>query len=153
MLLEAGGTTQYSLGGSQAVAGRWTIFDVPLGWVQVLSDHRWSKQFQWDVPADPFHARGASAQFRPVELDTGDRFELAEDLVVRERQSVNQGVEGSWGDRMSFLRAHNRVRDVYRQEVVAAKAACIRLRARSRRGGGGRAGVGSKCPPLYEIES
>ena len=77
----------------------------------------------WDVPADPFHARGASAQFRPVELDTGDRFELAEDLVVRERQSVNQGVEGSWGDRMSFLRAHNRVRDVYRQEVVEAKAA------------------------------
>lgn len=53
LLLEAGGPTQQSLGGTQAVAGKWTIFDVPLSWVQVLSDHRWSKQFQWDVPADP----------------------------------------------------------------------------------------------------
>ena len=53
LLLEAGGATQQSLGGTQAVAGRRTIFDVPLSWVQILSDHRWSKQFQWDVPADP----------------------------------------------------------------------------------------------------
>ena len=53
LLLEAGGPTQHSLGGKQAVTGHWTIFDIPLGWVQVLSDHRWSKQFQWDVPADP----------------------------------------------------------------------------------------------------
>ncbi len=53
LVLEAGGPTQQSLGGTKTVAGRWTIFDVPLGWVQVLSDHRWSKQFQWDVPADP----------------------------------------------------------------------------------------------------
>ena len=53
LLLEAGGPTQQSLGGTQSVAGKWTIFDVPLSWVQVLSDHRWSKQFQWDVPADP----------------------------------------------------------------------------------------------------
>ena len=53
LLLEAGAPTQQSLGGTQSVAGDWTIFDVPLSWVQVLSDHRWSKQFQWDVPADP----------------------------------------------------------------------------------------------------
>ena len=53
LVLEAGGPTQAVLGGTQGVAGRWTIFDVPLGWVQVLSDHRWSKQFQWDIPADP----------------------------------------------------------------------------------------------------
>lgn len=53
LVLEAGGATQQSLGGTQTVAGKWTIFDVPLSWVQVLSDHRWSKQFQWNVPADP----------------------------------------------------------------------------------------------------
>jgi len=53
LVLEAGGTTQNSLGGTQGVAGKWTIFDIPLGWVQVLSDHRWSKEFQWEVPSDP----------------------------------------------------------------------------------------------------
>ncbi|EOD25024.1 putative glucose-methanol-choline oxidoreductase [Emiliania huxleyi CCMP1516] len=54
LVLEAGGSTQISLGGdAEPVAGKWTIFDVPLGWVQVLSDHRWSKEFQWVVPADP----------------------------------------------------------------------------------------------------
>ena len=53
LLLEAGGPTQASLGGTQTVAGKMTIFDVPLSWLQILSDHRWSKQFQWDVPADP----------------------------------------------------------------------------------------------------
>ena len=70
--------------------------------------------------------RSTRAGRRPVELDTGDRFELAEDLVVRERQSVNQGVEGSWGDRMSFLRAHNRVRDVlHRVAFLADPANCL----------------------------
>ena len=53
LVLEAGGLTQYALGGEENVAGKWTIFDVPLSWVQVLSDHRWSKQFQWDIPSDP----------------------------------------------------------------------------------------------------
>mmetsp|Transcript_63199 Transcript_63199/g.105144 ORF Transcript_63199/g.105144 Transcript_63199/m.105144 type:complete len:610 (-) Transcript_63199:232-2061(-) len=53
LVLEAGGPTQRSLGGSLKVAGPWTIFDVPLGWVQILSDHRYNKEFQWDVPADP----------------------------------------------------------------------------------------------------
>jgi len=54
LVLEAGGPTQNSLGGgAEAVLGKWTIFDIPLGWVQVLSDHRWSKEYQWDVPADP----------------------------------------------------------------------------------------------------
>ena len=38
-------------------------------------------------------------------------------------QSTYSGVEGSWGDRMSFLRAHSLVRDVYRQDVVSARAA------------------------------
>ena len=53
LVLEAGGPTQRSLGGASSGAGRWTVFDVPLGWLQVLSDHRWSKEFQWNVPADP----------------------------------------------------------------------------------------------------
>ena len=53
LVLEAGGPTQRSLGGASSGAGRWTVFDVPLGWLQVLSDHRWSKEFQWSVPADP----------------------------------------------------------------------------------------------------
>ena len=53
LVLEAGGPTQHALGGTQTVAGDLTIFDVPLGWVQVLSDHRWSKQYEWNVPADP----------------------------------------------------------------------------------------------------
>lgn len=35
LMLEAGGATQWSLGGTaEPVAGKWTIFDVPLGWVQ-----------------------------------------------------------------------------------------------------------------------
>ena len=37
-VLEAGGPTQRSLGGASSGAGRWTVFDVPLGWLQVLSD-------------------------------------------------------------------------------------------------------------------
>ena len=57
LLLEAGGATQRSLQppgqGDSGSASRWTVFDVPLGWLQVLSDHRWSKEFQWVVPADP----------------------------------------------------------------------------------------------------
>jgi hypothetical protein len=77
----------------------------------------------WDAPADPFHARGLSAAWQPVELDTGDRFLPAEDLVVRAAHSRLHGVEGSWGDRMSFLRAHSLVRDIYRQDVVSARAA------------------------------
>ena len=70
----------------------------------------------------------------PVELDTGDRFEAAEDLVVRTRQSRLHGVEGSWGDRTSFLRAHHLVRDVYRQDVAAARAAFRELEARTTNG-------------------
>ena len=88
----------------------------------------------WDAAQDPFHARGASAAEMPVELDTGDRFEAAEDLVVRTRQSRLHGVEGSWGDRTSFLRAHHLVRDVYRQDVAAARAAFRELEARTTNG-------------------
>ena len=76
----------------------------------------------WDAPRDPFHATGVSAYAHPVELDTGTRFEPAEDLVARTEQTAAHGREGSWGDRMSFLRAHNLVPDVYRQDVVAARA-------------------------------
>ena len=36
LVLEAGGATQHDLGGTERVAGKWTIFDVPLGWVQAL---------------------------------------------------------------------------------------------------------------------
>ena len=57
LLLEAGGATQRSLQppgqGDSGSSSWWTVFDVPLGWLQVLSDHRWSKEFQWVVPADP----------------------------------------------------------------------------------------------------
>ena len=77
----------------------------------------------WDAPQDPFHTRGPAAAEMPVSLDTGDRFEPAADLVMRTRQSALHGIEGSWGDRMSFLRAHSLVRDNYRQDVVAAKRA------------------------------
>ncbi len=34
-----------------------------------------------------------------------------------------KGVEGSWGDRMSFLRAHHLVPDKYRHAIVAARNA------------------------------
>ena len=70
----------------------------------------------------------------PVELDTGERFEAAADLVERTRQSRLHGVEGSWGDRMSFLRAHNLVRDVYRQDVVEARGAFHEVRRRTNNG-------------------
>ena len=56
LVLEAGGATQKDLGGDgdeTAVADKFTIFDVPLGWMQVLSDHRWSDEYKWNVPADP----------------------------------------------------------------------------------------------------
>ena len=81
----------------------------------------------WDAPRDPFHAQGASAEWQPVELDVGDRMEPAEDLVVRTAQERLHGVEGSWGDRKSFLRAHAPVPDVYRKDVVAARAAMREL--------------------------
>jgi hypothetical protein len=55
-------------------------------------------------------------------MDTGDRFEPAEDVQVRASHGIDHGVEGSWGDRRSFLRAHNLVPDVYMKKVVAARA-------------------------------
>ena len=71
LVLEAGGPTQRSLGGASSGAGRWTVFDVPLGWLQVLSDHRWSKEFQWSVPADPppAVARGLGMPLRHTGLE------------------------------------------------------------------------------------
>ena len=76
---------------------------------------------EWDARRDPFHASGPGARERPVEDDVGDRMEPAEDVVVRAELSRYHGVEGSWGDRASFLRAHHLVRDVYRQDVVEAR--------------------------------
>ena len=77
---------------------------------------------KWDSHSDPFHATGESAAWNPVEMDTGDRFEPAEDVQVRASHGIDHGVEGSWGDRRSFLRAHNLVPDVYMKKVVAARA-------------------------------
>ena len=76
---------------------------------------------QWDSHRDPFHGTGASAAWLPVELDVGERFDPAADLAERARHSAHHGVEGSWGDRRSFLRAHSLVPDVYRQDVAAAR--------------------------------
>ena len=112
LLLEAGGPTQQSLGGTQAVAGKWTIFDVPLSWVQVLSDHRWSKQFQWDVPADPppAIARGLGGcgihnamlymRGRPEDFETwGDGWSWEEVLPFYRKSISNQqfGTHGTGG--------------------------------------------------------
>ena len=75
----------------------------------------------WDQIADPFHTRGDEALVRPVQLDVGDRMPGAEDTDERARLAERHGVEGSWGDRMSFLRAHSLVRDQYRRAVVEAR--------------------------------
>ncbi len=75
----------------------------------------------WDQIADPFHTRGDEALVRPVQLDVGDRMPGAEDTDERARLAERHGVEGSWGDRMSFLRAHSLVPDQYRRAVVAAR--------------------------------
>ena len=76
----------------------------------------------WDAPRDPYHAQGPSAAVQPVELDAGDRMDPSEDLVVRTAQAALHGVEGSWGDRKSFLRAHALIPDRYRVSVVTARA-------------------------------
>ena len=59
----------------------------------------------------------------PTQLDVGDRMPLADDNWERAHQSKMKGVEGSWGDRMSFLRAHHLVPDKYRHAIVAARNA------------------------------
>jgi hypothetical protein len=88
----------------------------------------------WDAPRDPFHTEGADASWMPVELDTGDRMEPAHDLTERIAQAKYHGVEGSWGDRMSFLRAHSLVPDTYRKDVVASRAEMRRLAAETNNG-------------------
>lgn len=72
--------------------------------------------------------------WRPTELDPGDRMAPADDLTARTLQARHHGTEGSWGDRMSFLRAHNLVRDQYGQEVAAARAAFVEEKARTDNG-------------------
>jgi choline dehydrogenase-like flavoprotein len=48
LVLEAGGPTQRSLGGgSDPILGEWTIFDVPLGWVQVRAQWPLSRPASW----------------------------------------------------------------------------------------------------------
>tara|TARA_B110001452_G_scaffold247239_1_gene233164 strand:- start:501 stop:1772 length:1272 start_codon:yes stop_codon:yes gene_type:complete len=75
----------------------------------------------WDQQSDPFHTEGAAALLSPTELDVGDRMPPADDFDERARFAAHHGVEGSWGDRMSFLRAHSLVPDKYRHAVVAAR--------------------------------
>ena len=76
---------------------------------------------KWDARRDPFHTRGELARTQPTDLHMGERMPLAVDLVERAQLASNQGVEGSWGDRASFLRVHHLVRDKYRQAVVDAR--------------------------------
>ena len=59
---------------------------------------------RWDARRDPFHTLGEEAKVNPTQLDVGDRMPLADDNWERAHQSKMKGVEGSWGDRMSFLR-------------------------------------------------
>jgi len=78
---------------------------------------------RWDARRDPFHTLGEEAKVNPTQLDVGDRMPLADDNWERAHQSKMKGVEGSWGDRMSFLRAHHLVPDKYRHAIVAARNA------------------------------
>ena len=79
----------------------------------------------WDARADPFHTRGAEARLSPTATDTGDRMPPAEDSREAGVLASKSGVEGSWGDRKSFLRAHYLVPDTYRHKVIAARQAAI----------------------------
>jgi hypothetical protein len=79
----------------------------------------------WDSHRDPFHARGEAARWQPVELDAGERLEPAEDVTVAAAHASKHGVEGSWGDRKSFMRAHSLVPDTYRQGMAAARVAAL----------------------------
>lgn len=59
LVLEAGGPTQRSLGGgSDPILGEWTIFDVPLGWVQV---RRWPPSHSRSVATRSGSASGCPA--------------------------------------------------------------------------------------------
>jgi len=53
LVIESGRATQVSLGGTDIVAGDWTIFDIPLEWLSILKEPRWRAEFEWHVPADP----------------------------------------------------------------------------------------------------
>lgn len=78
---------------------------------------------RWDGRSDPFHVRGPDAATTPVATHVGERMPLAEDNLERVALTSRAGVEGSWGDRRSFLRAHYLVPDTYRQAVIAARKA------------------------------
>jgi len=83
---------------------------------------------EWDTYRDPFHTVGARGRMQPVELEIGDRMEPAADIEQRAHQATFHGVEGSWGDRLSFLRAHHLVRDQYRRDVVQAREQVVALK-------------------------
>ena len=76
---------------------------------------------KWDSRRDPFHVRASDPGEDPVALDVGDRMPVADDVVERARLASKRGVEGSWGDRQSFLRVHHYVPDTYRRAVVEAR--------------------------------
>ena len=80
-----------------------------------------------DARADPFHTRGPDAYFTPTQQFVDDSLPPAADIDQRALLAQKHGVEGSWGDRASFMRAHYLVPDTYRHDVVAARARAVAL--------------------------
>ena len=78
---------------------------------------------RYETRTERAYEAGEEAKVNPTQLDVGDRMPLADDNWERAHQSKMKGVEGSWGDRMSFLRAHHLVPDKYRHAIVAARNA------------------------------
>ena len=90
---------------------------------------------RWDAYRDPFHTDSSESSHHPVELDVGDNMDPAQDNGRRLALAANYGVEGSWADRKSFLRAHFLLPDKYRKAVVQARA--LHAREYERDGTGG----------------
>ena len=82
---------------------------------------------EWDARRDPFHTRGIEAATTPTQDFVDDRMSAAEDLDERMALASKHGVEGSWGDRKSFMRAHYLVPDTYRRDVVAARRKALEM--------------------------
>ena len=60
--------------------------------------------------------------------EMGIRFNvMTADIDERALFAEQQGVEGAWGDRASFMRAHYLVPDTYRQDMIAARARAVAL--------------------------
>merc|ERR1719446_492502 len=75
----------------------------------------------WDARRDPFHTTGAAAELTPTRFDIGQQLALADDFDEAARLRAKTGHEGSWGDRLSFLRSHHLVQDTYRHKAKAAR--------------------------------